>query len=177
MRGDKLHSCMHHGMVAGEQVLQRPTHPAMRLFRVAIWHTKPSLLGVRAADVPSKASKAPIIRHGSWQCQHSTAEDHLVTASVQALTGQPLTIFGDGSQTRSFQYVSDLIEGAPPIIAAAAIVLPRDPFVTCIGISGVAMWGGSFKRQSQASKAIPEATLAACRCHHVPFSPASTCGS
>lgn len=30
---------------------------------------------------------------------------------AQALTGQPLTIFGDGQQTRSFQYVSDLIEG------------------------------------------------------------------
>jgi dTDP-glucose 4,6-dehydratase len=29
----------------------------------------------------------------------------------QALTGQPLTIFGDGSQTRSFCYVSDLIDG------------------------------------------------------------------
>jgi dTDP-glucose 4,6-dehydratase len=30
---------------------------------------------------------------------------------VQALQGQPLTIYGDGSQTRSFCYVSDLIEG------------------------------------------------------------------
>lgn len=29
----------------------------------------------------------------------------------QALTGQPLTIFGDGQQTRSFCYVSDLIDG------------------------------------------------------------------
>ncbi|MEI8235266.1 MAG: UDP-glucuronic acid decarboxylase family protein [Verrucomicrobiota bacterium] len=29
----------------------------------------------------------------------------------QALTGQPLTIFGDGSQTRSFCYVSDLVDG------------------------------------------------------------------
>ena len=29
----------------------------------------------------------------------------------QALTGQPLTIFGDGKQTRSFCYCSDLIEG------------------------------------------------------------------
>ncbi len=30
---------------------------------------------------------------------------------VQALTNQDITIYGDGSQTRSFQYVSDLIEG------------------------------------------------------------------
>jgi dTDP-glucose 4,6-dehydratase len=29
----------------------------------------------------------------------------------QALTGQPLTVHGDGQQTRSFCYVSDLIEG------------------------------------------------------------------
>ena len=29
----------------------------------------------------------------------------------QALTGKPLTIFGDGSQTRSFCYASDLIDG------------------------------------------------------------------
>ena len=29
----------------------------------------------------------------------------------QALSGKPLTIFGDGSQTRSFCYVDDLIEG------------------------------------------------------------------
>ncbi len=33
---------------------------------------------------------------------------------AQALTGQPMTIYGDGQQTRSFQYVSDLIEGARP---------------------------------------------------------------
>ncbi|MBW4691368.1 MAG: SDR family oxidoreductase [Lyngbya sp. HA4199-MV5] len=30
---------------------------------------------------------------------------------VQALKGVPLTIYGDGSQTRSFCYVSDLVEG------------------------------------------------------------------
>lgn len=30
---------------------------------------------------------------------------------VQALKGEDLTIYGDGSQTRSFQYIDDLIEG------------------------------------------------------------------
>lgn len=29
----------------------------------------------------------------------------------QALRGEPLTVYGDGSQTRSFQYVDDLVEG------------------------------------------------------------------
>ncbi len=30
---------------------------------------------------------------------------------VQALSGEPLTVYGDGSQTRSFCYVEDQIEG------------------------------------------------------------------
>ena len=30
---------------------------------------------------------------------------------VQALRGHPITIYGDGSQTRSFCYVDDLIDG------------------------------------------------------------------
>jgi dTDP-glucose 4,6-dehydratase len=29
----------------------------------------------------------------------------------QALTGEPLTVYGDGSQTRSFMFVSDLVDG------------------------------------------------------------------
>jgi dTDP-glucose 4,6-dehydratase len=40
------------------------------------------------------------------------ADGRVVPAFIgQALKGEPLTIFGDGSQTRSFCYVSDLIEG------------------------------------------------------------------
>jgi dTDP-glucose 4,6-dehydratase len=30
---------------------------------------------------------------------------------AQALKGEPLTVYGDGSQTRSFCFVSDLVEG------------------------------------------------------------------
>jgi dTDP-glucose 4,6-dehydratase len=30
---------------------------------------------------------------------------------AQALRGEPLTVYGDGSQTRSFCYVTDLVEG------------------------------------------------------------------
>ncbi len=30
---------------------------------------------------------------------------------TQALTAKPLTVYGDGSQTRSFQYISDLVDG------------------------------------------------------------------
>ena len=36
---------------------------------------------------------------------------------VQALRGQPITIYGDGSQTRSFCYVDDLIEGFVRLMA------------------------------------------------------------
>ncbi|MGH7313543.1 MAG: UDP-glucuronic acid decarboxylase family protein [Candidatus Rokuibacteriota bacterium] len=38
---------------------------------------------------------------------------------TQALTGQPLTVFGDGSQTRSFQYIDDLVEGIWRLMQAA----------------------------------------------------------
>jgi UDP-glucuronate decarboxylase len=37
---------------------------------------------------------------------------------VQALSGKPLTVFGDGQQTRSFCYVSDLVEGFVRLMAS-----------------------------------------------------------
>lgn len=36
---------------------------------------------------------------------------------AQALRGEPLTVYGDGSQTRSFQYVDDLVEGIVRLMA------------------------------------------------------------
>jgi dTDP-glucose 4,6-dehydratase len=42
----------------------------------------------------------------------SAADGRIVTNFItQALTGRPLTIYGDGSQTRSFCYVEDLVPG------------------------------------------------------------------
>lgn len=34
----------------------------------------------------------------------------------QAMKGEPLTIYGDGTQTRSFQYIDDLIDGIEQVI-------------------------------------------------------------
>ncbi|MBS0630460.1 MAG: SDR family oxidoreductase [Verrucomicrobia bacterium] len=45
---------------------------------------------------------------------------------VQALRGQDITIYGDGSQTRSFCYVDDLIEGFLRFMAQTEIVGPMN---------------------------------------------------
>lgn len=37
---------------------------------------------------------------------------------IQALTGQPITLYGDGNQTRSFCYVDDLIDGLIKLMAS-----------------------------------------------------------
>jgi dTDP-glucose 4,6-dehydratase len=47
------------------------------------------------------------------------AEDGRVVTNfiVRALRGEPLTLYGDGGQTRSFQYVDDLVEGIVRLMA------------------------------------------------------------
>ena len=42
---------------------------------------------------------------------------------VQALLGQPITIHGDGSQTRSFCYVDELIDGMMKLMATPDAVI------------------------------------------------------
>ena len=41
---------------------------------------------------------------------------------VQALRGDPITVFGDGSQTRSFCYVDDMVEAIRRFMATDASV-------------------------------------------------------
>ena len=43
---------------------------------------------------------------------------------VQALRGQPLTLYGEGQQTRSFCYVDDLIEGLIRLMNSEALHVP-----------------------------------------------------
>ncbi len=50
----------------------------------------------------------------------SARDGRIVTNFItQALNGDPLTIYGDGSQTRSFCYVDDLIRGIVSMIDCA----------------------------------------------------------
>jgi UDP-glucuronate decarboxylase len=41
---------------------------------------------------------------------------------LQALRGEPITIYGDGAQTRSFCYVDDLVDGLVRLMACADAV-------------------------------------------------------
>lgn len=51
---------------------------------------------------------------------HMLPDDGRVISTfiVQALAGEPLTIFGDGSQTRSFCYIDDLVDGLQRLMAS-----------------------------------------------------------
>lgn len=42
---------------------------------------------------------------------------------VQALTNKPITLYGDGTQTRSFCYVTDLVDGLVKLMSAAGSVV------------------------------------------------------
>jgi UDP-glucuronate decarboxylase len=57
---------------------------------------------------------------------HMAAEDGRVVSSfvAQALAGRDLTVFGDGSHSRSFCYVADMVEGLLRLGASAAGAAP-----------------------------------------------------
>lgn len=58
-------------------------------------------------------TKVKVIRIFNTYGPHMSPEDGRVISNfiMQALRNEPITIYGDGSQTRSFQYIDDLIDG------------------------------------------------------------------
>jgi dTDP-glucose 4,6-dehydratase len=61
-----------------------------------------------------------IVRIFNTYGERMRLDDGRVVPSLmgQALRGEPLTVYGDGTQTRSFCYVSDLVEGIVRLLAA-----------------------------------------------------------
>ncbi len=55
-----------------------------------------------------------------------SVEDGRVVSNfiVQALRGKPITVYGDGSQTRSFCYVSDLVAGLLALMETPDVFYP-----------------------------------------------------
>jgi dTDP-glucose 4,6-dehydratase len=62
---------------------------------------------------PRKALNGGIVRIFNTYGPRMRPDDGRIVPEfcIQALTGKPLTLHGDGKQTRSFCYVSDLVEG------------------------------------------------------------------
>ena len=69
----------------------------------------------------AKGVNAGIIRIFNTYGPRMNAQDGRIVTNfiTQALNGDPLTIYGDGSQTRSFCYVDDLIRGIVGMIGSA----------------------------------------------------------
>jgi UDP-glucuronate decarboxylase len=62
----------------------------------------------RQHDLPIKVARIFNTYGPKMQVDDGRVVSNLI---VQALRGEPLTVYGDGSQTRSFCYVEDLVEG------------------------------------------------------------------
>ena len=69
---------------------------------------------------------------------------------VQALRGEPITLYGDGEQTRSFCYVDDLIEGALRLMVTPETVTgpinignPKEFTIRDLALSVLAITGSS----------------------------------
>jgi nucleoside-diphosphate-sugar epimerase len=61
----------------------------------------------------SRGLDARIVRIFNTYGPHSRPDDGRIVPNfvIQALKREPITIYGDGTQTRSFCYVSDMVEG------------------------------------------------------------------
>jgi UDP-glucuronate decarboxylase len=73
-------------------------------------------------DAQRRGARVKVARIFNTYGPRMQADDGRVVSNfiVQALSGQPLTIYGDGRQTRSFCYVDDLIEGLVRLMESPA---------------------------------------------------------
>ena len=115
----------------GAKVLQASTsevygdpevHPQVESYRGSVSVTGPRACydeGKRAAEtlcydyLRQFGTRVKVVRIFNTYGPNMAADDGRVVSNfiLQALRGQDITIYGDGSQTRSFCYVDDLIEG------------------------------------------------------------------
>lgn len=97
-------------------------HPQSESYRGNVSTTGPRACydeGKRAAEtmfadyVRDNGTDTAIVRIFNTYGPHMRPDDGRVVTNfiTQALSGNPLTVYGDGSQTRSFCYVSDLVDG------------------------------------------------------------------
>ncbi|KAI4983856.1 hypothetical protein ZWY2020_025722 [Hordeum vulgare] len=81
----------------------RPSTPDPLRSLESLRHSRPLIL-----TLPAGVRLLPRARLGLLGSLPSMARACALTMAVQALRKEPLTVYGDGKQTRSFQYVSDL---------------------------------------------------------------------
>jgi UDP-glucuronate decarboxylase len=76
-------------------------------------------IGVRSCYHQQNKVRIKIVRIFNTYGPKMEPDDGRVVSNfiVQALQNKDITIFGDGTQTRSFQYVSDLVEGMVRMMA------------------------------------------------------------
>ena len=97
-------------------------HPQVEGYRGWVSCTGPRACydeGKRAAEAMTfdyarmKRAQVRVARIFNTYGPHMHPDDGRVVSNLvcQALRGEPITIYGDGSQTRSFCYVSDMVEG------------------------------------------------------------------
>ena len=82
----------------------------------------------------TKGTDIRVVRIFNTYGPRMTAEDGRVVSNfiVQKLDGQLLTVYGEGKQTRSFCYVSDLVEGIVRLMNTPDITGPVNIGTSCL---------------------------------------------